>query len=115
MEQGSPPQGSDSPNPDALDVEAIAGRRFGVWRTVDITGKSGTGWIMAGIAWPDGSSDTRWVNSPLGIATTTHWASLEDVLKVHDHTGTTQLVWLDSPSTSTILVPENYETGGDFI
>ena len=102
MEQGSQP-----PDTDSLDAGAIAGRRFGVWRTVDVTGKSGTGWIMAGIAWPDGSSDTHWVNSPLGIASTTHWASLEDVLQVHDHTGTTQLVWLDSPSTRMTPLPDN--------
>lgn len=98
---------SQPPDLDSMDAASIAGRRFGIWRSKDITGKSGTGWVMAGIVFSDGSAVTRWINSPLGIATTTVWGSVEEVLKIHEHGGgDTQLVWMDSTSTRGMLVPE---------
>jgi hypothetical protein len=94
-------QASQPPDLDALNAASIAGRRFGVWRTEDITGQSGTGWVMAGIQFPDGSVATRWVNSPLQIATSTIWPDLESVEKIHGHGGTSQLIWLDlNPSSN---------------
>lgn len=95
MEQEDQP-----PDLDALDAASIAGRRFGVWRIRDITGQSGTGWVMSGIEYPDGSVATRWANSPLGIATTTIWADISEVMKVHGHGDASHLIWLDSDSLS---------------
>ncbi len=87
--------------PDPNDPRTVLGQAFGIWRSRDISGKSGTGWVMAGYAFPDGSTVTRWVNSPLGIATTTLWDSVEQILKVHEHDlKDTHLVWLKEFPTS---------------
>lgn len=56
---------------------------------------------MSGIEFSDKSVVTRWINSPFGIATTTVWASVDQVLRIHDHgSEDTQLVWMDSMPTS---------------
>lgn len=94
------PEESQPPDPDALDAANVAGRRFGIWRTRDITGQSGIGWVMSGIEYPDGSVATRWANSPSGIATTTVWPDVESVLKIHGHSGSSHLIWLDNASSS---------------
>jgi hypothetical protein len=93
------PQDDHPPDLDSLDAGAIVGRRFGVWRTRDITGVSGTGWVMAGCVLPDGQVVTQWVNSPLGITTVTIWPGLEGVLAIHGHSGSTELIWLDGEQT----------------
>jgi hypothetical protein len=95
------PQESQPPDLDANDPRTVVGQPFGIWRGKDLTGKSGTGWVMAGYVFPDKSVVTRWVNSPLGISTTTCWDSVEQVLKIHEHgQGDTTLIWLASMPTS---------------
>lgn len=87
----------ESRPPDPEDPRTVVGRPFGIWRSKDISGKSGTGWVMSGYVFPDGSVATRWVNSPSGIATTTLWDSIEQILKIHEHgEGDTHLVWFAS-------------------
>lgn len=69
--------------------------RFTLVRDVDLTGVSGTGVVAEGVQFTDGRVATRWLPPLRGPAQTCVWDSLEHVLMVHGHSGTTRLVWID--------------------
>ena len=69
-------------------------RRFVLVRDVDVSGVSGTGAIVWGIAFPDGQVAYRWNTA---TATTSVADSIGDVETIHGHGGQTRLVWLDTP------------------
>lgn len=58
-----------------------------------MTGVSGTGVVVWGIAFPDGRCAYRW-NTP--TATTSVADCVADVETIHGHDGKTKLLWLDS-------------------
>lgn len=70
-------------------------RQFVIWRSEDVSGVSGTGVVMVGAVLPDGKAVTQWVNSPLGIVTTTVWDSVDEIETVHGHSSKTVLIWLN--------------------
>lgn len=87
---------------------SIPMRRFELHRMVDVSGVSGLGVVAAGvqfgkaldIVWPDGVRTTfpaGWVRLVWStrVGSTGLYASKDDVLSIHGHSGGTVLVWLD--------------------
>lgn len=68
-------------------------RRFYLWRDVDETGISGTGMIAFGVEFPDGTVVTQW-NSE--ISQVSVWKSMEEVIAIHGHGGSTKVHWIDT-------------------
>lgn len=67
-------------------------RRFTLVRDVDETGVSGTGVIVEGIEFTDGTVALRWLTATTSTAV---YASMDDVEAIHGHGGKTRIVWLD--------------------
>ena len=67
-------------------------RRFRLRRTVDVSGVSGTGIVAEGVEFTDGSVAMRW---PGESPSTAVWPSIEAVIAIHGHGGTTTVEWLD--------------------
>lgn len=67
-------------------------RRFELHRAVDETGVSGTGVVAEGVEFTDGTCAMRWRT---GTASTAVYATTEDVVTIHGHSGATRLVWVD--------------------
>lgn len=69
-------------------------RRFLLSRERDVSGVSGTGLVAEGAQFWDGTVAVRWRSL---TASTTFYASVDDVLHIHGHGGATVLKWLDFP------------------
>lgn len=72
-------------------------RRFNLERLEDETGISGTGIIVEGVRFSDGSVALRWLSN------LTSWAiyrSMDEVETIHGHGGKTVVRWLDSEESS---------------
>lgn len=61
-------------------------------RDEDPTGVSGIGVVVWGIEFPDGVAAYRWATQ---WRTTCVAATVEELMRIHGHGGTTRLVWLD--------------------
>lgn len=76
-------------------------RRFLLRRDEDISGVSGTGVVAEGIEFTDGVVSLRWIvpegNTGHGYPTSVvfHDNGRESVEKIHGHSGSTKIVWLD--------------------
>jgi hypothetical protein len=70
-------------------------RRFRLVRLNDVSGISGTGVVCQGVMFDDGKVVTRWIAS---IAQTCVWDSIDNVLSIHGHNGSTVLKWIDNPT-----------------
>lgn len=88
-------------------IEAIGGqpgpvvpRRFDLFRHRDISGVSGTGPVAEGVQFSDGTVALRW---PGADPSTAVWPSVESVLKIHGHSGATEIRWLDDEPYDTTL------------
>lgn len=88
-----------SPQSGSGPVDAIGGqpgpalpRLFDLYRHRDISGVSGTGVVAEGVQFSDGSVALRWPGTDPSTAV---WPSVESVLKVHGHSGATEVRWLD--------------------
>ena len=70
-------------------------RRFRLKRNTDVSGVSGTGYIVEGVEFSNGEVVTHWLTdwSTLGV-----YRNIEDVLGVHGHDGMTVLEWIDEPN-----------------
>lgn len=66
--------------------------RFRLVRCADVSGVSGTGHIADGCAFSDGTCALRWRSR---YKSTAIYASLDDLVTVHGHEGTTAVEWLD--------------------
>jgi hypothetical protein len=65
-------------------------RTFGLQRTADPSGVSGTGLVAGGVQFPDGTVCLRGrTNTP----STAVYATLGDLMAVHGHAGATEVVW----------------------
>ncbi len=67
-------------------------KRFHLIRQVDVSNFSGTGTVVEGIMFSDGSCAVRWLTKY------TSWAiynSIEDVIAIHGHEGATNVEWID--------------------
>lgn len=67
-------------------------RRFHLHRLQDVTGVSGVGIVAEGCVFTDGSCVVRWTSS---TPSTTLYANLEHMEKVHLHNGATSIIWKD--------------------
>lgn len=67
-------------------------RRFYLVRGTDVSGVSGTGLVVAGVLFADGSVVMRWLTEH---RSTVVWDSLESAMKVHGHDGATTIEWID--------------------
>lgn len=75
-------------------------KTFTLRRDVDVTGISGTGIVADGAVFPDGTTVVRWRDlggaAARGVQpTTVVFPSLESVLALHGHGGSTVAVWDD--------------------
>lgn len=68
--------------------------RFVLDREVDPTGISGTGLVAEGVQFWDGTVALRWRNL---TAATGVYGSIQDVVAIHGHDGSTKLKWIDTP------------------
>jgi hypothetical protein len=71
-------------------------RRFILYRKEDVSGVSGTGRVVEGIAFTDGRCAYRWCvkDKP---NTTTLADCIEDIEVIHGHDGLTEFQWIDPP------------------
>ncbi len=70
-------------------------RRFHLKRVEDETGISGTGIVVEGVEFSDGSIALHWLTA------TSSWCfynSMDHVIAIHGHGGKTIVVWVDEAS-----------------
>lgn len=67
-------------------------RRFKLIRQTDITGISGTGAVVEGVMFSDGTCAIRWLTKVSSVA---FYKSIEDVITIHGHEGATNVEWID--------------------
>lgn len=65
-------------------------RTFRLNRKVDISGVSGTGVVAEGVEFHDGQCALSWFGSHHTIEIS---PSIEDVVDIHGHEGSTELIW----------------------
>lgn len=72
-------------------------RRFYLDRQTDVSGTSGTGAVVEGVQLSNGQCVVRWLTylSSLSI-----YASIDDVVAIHGHNGSTNLHWYDDVPSS---------------
>ena len=64
-------------------------RTFQLYRTVDVSGTSGTGTVAKGVEFPDGQCTLWWPNfGSIGI-----YKTIDDVKEIHGHEGRTLVVF----------------------
>jgi hypothetical protein len=69
-------------------------RRFTLVRHDDVSGVSGTGVVADGVRWPDGTATVRWRGE--WPTTQDHDRGMESIGHIHGHSGSTEIVWLDT-------------------
>lgn len=67
-------------------------RRFMFTRHSDVTGFSGTGAAMEGVAFPGGGAWVMWLGEYKSLV---EWPSVEMAVTVHGHGGATEFRWID--------------------
>lgn len=67
-------------------------RRFHLVRDIDETGTSGTGVVVEGLEFTDGTVALRWLTATTSTAI---YASIADVETIHGHGGKTRVEWID--------------------
>lgn len=65
-------------------------RTFKLDRHEDLSGNSGTGIVAEGVEFSDGTVALRWLTD---TATSTFYNSIDDVMKLHQHDGATDVVF----------------------
>ena len=73
-----------------LSTDAIA--RFVLDRSKDVSGVSGTGVVAEGVMFSDGTAALRWC---VGLRSTALYNSMNDLVAIHGHNGSTTVRWLD--------------------
>jgi hypothetical protein len=73
-------------------------RRFHFERAKDISGVSGCGVVAFGAMWDDGQIALHWEGAHSSINI---YHSIDDLLYVHGHEGSTKIVWDDPSETET--------------
>lgn len=68
-------------------------RRFYLERRVDISRVSGTGRVAEGVEFSDGKVVMRWISNTPTV--TVFDGSIDDVVRIHGHGGSTEVVWMD--------------------
>jgi len=68
-------------------------KRFRVQRTKDISGVSGTGYVAEGVMFRSGQCAVSWRSNHSSVNI---YQSLEDVIFVHGHSGSTEIEFVDN-------------------
>lgn len=71
-------------------------RRFYFVRQTDVSGVSGTGAVVEGIQFSDGSVVIRWLTF---LSSTSIYKNIEEAVQIHGHEGATDLFWYDDESS----------------
>lgn len=71
-------------------------RRFELHRDTDTSGVSGTGVVVEGVEFTDGTVAMRWLSEH---TSTVVYSGIADVQAVHGHNGATRVVWIDGESS----------------
>jgi hypothetical protein len=80
-------------------------RRFYFDRQTDVSGTSGTGAVVEGVQFSDGSVSVRWMTH---LSSWCLYRSIEEAVEIHGHGGSTDLVWVDfDPSDPRLYASEN--------
>jgi hypothetical protein len=72
-------------------------RTFLLDRHTDHSGRSGAGVVAIGVSFPDGVTVARWRGHYSGINQLMIFDHPGDLLAVHGHAGSTEMVWLSRP------------------
>jgi hypothetical protein len=67
-------------------------RRFVLERQTDVSGTSGTGIVVEGVEFSDGSCAVRWLSALNSWAL---YSSIKTVIAIHGHAGSTVVRWID--------------------
>jgi hypothetical protein len=67
-------------------------RRFYLDRQTDVSGTSGTGAVVEGVQFSDGTCVVHWLTS---LSSFSWYKNVDDVLAIHGHGGATNLHWID--------------------
>lgn len=79
-------------------VRRTAPRRFRLIRQADPSGVSGTGPVVEGVEWSDGTVALHWCGS---VPATSVWHDgIAAVIAVHGHDGATVVDWIDQSPRS---------------
>lgn len=72
-------------------------RRFTMSRAEDPKGRSGTGVVLEGIVFSDGSCVVRWMGTGMPQKSTAVWNSYADFAAMHvdDHPKNSIITWID--------------------
>jgi len=68
-------------------------RRFVLNRSVDVSGVSGTGVVVEGVEFTDGTVAIKWLGDRPSMV---FWNNMEDAIGIHGHNGLTTVEWLDA-------------------
>ena len=80
-------------------------RRFYFDRQTDVSGTSGTGAVVEGVQFRDGSVAVHWLTA---LSSWSLYRSIEECVAIHGHNGATCLVWVDEePSDPQMHASEN--------
>lgn len=66
--------------------------RFWLVRIVDVSGTSGTGRVAQGVEFSDGTCAMRWLTERRSAGL---YQSMEDLIEIHGHHGSTIVEWID--------------------
>jgi hypothetical protein len=67
-------------------------KRFTLDRTHDVSGISGLGTVAEGVQFSDGTAAIRWT---CDLKSTAVYHSVDDIIAIHGHNGSTTVRWLD--------------------
>lgn len=67
-------------------------RRFYFDRQTDVSGTSGTGAVVEGVEFSDGSVAVHWMTV---LSSWSLYKSIEECVAIHGHNGSTNLMWVD--------------------
>lgn len=87
-------------------------RRFFFQRDEDFSGTSGTGIVVHGIEFEDGTCVVHWLGEH---PSTVIWNSIDDAIYVHGHGGGTRLVWVDQKSPDPVILRHMAEIRGQLV
>jgi hypothetical protein len=71
-------------------------RRFVLQRHVDVSGVSGVGTVAEGVEFTDRTCVLRW---RVGLVSTAIYDNIDDVVAIHGHEGSTQVLWIDDANS----------------
>lgn len=75
-------------NPDKAEFPVM--RKFGLYRTKDVSGTSGSGLVACGVIFPSGHAVLEWLSV---VKSCSIFQSIADLEHIHGHEGATKLVF----------------------